>query len=81
LPKAIFYFTCIAFILASTASAKDYAGSYVLGNETGAITLTLQKDESAGYRGNLTANGNTFDSGNQRGYVSVPGHGPVGYGF
>ena len=22
-----------------------------------------------------------FDSGNQRGYVSVPGHGPVGYGF
>jgi hypothetical protein len=22
-----------------------------------------------------------YDSGNQRGYVSVPGHGPVGYGF
>jgi len=22
-----------------------------------------------------------FDSGNTRGYVSVPGHGPVGYGF
>jgi hypothetical protein len=22
-----------------------------------------------------------FDAGNQRGYVSVPGHGPVGYGF
>jgi hypothetical protein len=22
-----------------------------------------------------------YDSGNQRGYVSVPGHGPIGYGF
>jgi len=22
-----------------------------------------------------------YDSGGQRGYVSVPGHGPVGYGF
>ena len=22
-----------------------------------------------------------YDSSNQRGYVSVPGHGPIGYGF
>ena len=59
--RIIFYFTCIALILTSTASAKDYAGSYVFQNETGAITLTLQEDERAGYRGNLTANGNAFD--------------------
>jgi hypothetical protein len=118
--KTILYFTCIALILVGTASAKDYGGIYVLQHETGAMTLTLQKEEGAGYRGNLTANGNAFDlrgivqnglhtgtfgddldallfqddnfwstrfsagnydSGNQRGYVSVPGHGPVGYGF
>ena len=59
--KFILYFTCIALILASNASANDYAGSYFFRNETGAITLTLQKDESAGYRGNLTANENAFD--------------------
>jgi hypothetical protein len=59
--RIIFYFTCIALILTSTASAKDYAGSYVFQNETGAITLTLQEDDRAGYRGNLTANGNAFD--------------------
>lgn len=56
------------------------------GNPTPVVNLYV-----AARQNNYTGSGDNFwstrfgagnsDSGNQRGYVSVPGHGPVGYGF
>ena len=51
--------------LYASAQSNYYSGS---GSEGDNIWSTRF---SAGY----------YDQGNQRGYVSVPGYGPVGYGF
>ncbi|UCG09103.1 MAG: hypothetical protein JSV83_10800 [Desulfobacterales bacterium] len=59
--KTFFYFACLILIFVNTASAIDFSGSYVLQTETGAVTLTLQKDAAHAYRGKLAANGNAFD--------------------
>jgi hypothetical protein len=60
------------------------------GNPTPTENLYLAAQRNA-YRTGGSGSGDNFwssrfgagnyDSGNQRGYVSVPGHGPVGYGF
>jgi len=59
------------------------------GNPNPVINLYLAAQQNA-YRGQGSSGDNfwstrfsagNYDSGNQRGYVSVPGYGPVGYGF
>ncbi len=59
------------------------------GNPTPVINLFLAAQQNA-YRGQGSSGDNfwstrfsagNYDSDNQRGYVSVPGYGPVGYGF
>ncbi len=59
------------------------------GNSVAVVNLFMAARQSA-YRGRGGSGDNfwstrfsagNFDSGNQRGYVSVPGYGPVGYGF
>jgi len=59
------------------------------GNPTPVINLYAAAQQNA-YRGQGGSGDNfwstrfsagNYDSGNQRGYVSVPGYGPVGYGF
>lgn len=66
---------------------QGYAG-YV-GNPTPIINMFLAAKQNA-YNGKGGSGDNfwssrfsagNYDSGNQRGYVSVPGYGPVGYGF
>jgi hypothetical protein len=48
--------------------------------------MTDQSQNSGQSEARVRVNGATlgagnFDSGGQRGYVSVPGHRPIGYGF
>ena len=56
------------------------------GNPTPTTNLYLAAQQNA-YGGNgdnfwsTRFSAGNYDSGNQRGYVSVPGYGPVGYGF
>ena len=59
------------------------------GNPTPLVNLYLAARQNA-YQGRGSTGDNfwssrfsagNYDSGNQRGYVSVPGYGPVGYGF
>jgi hypothetical protein len=55
------------------------------GNPNPVVNLLMAAQQQAPGGGNNIwstrfSSGN-FDSGNQRGYVSVPGHGPIGYGF
>ena len=59
------------------------------GNPTPVVNLFVAAQQNT-YRGRGGSGDNfwssrfsagNYDSGNQRGYVSVPGHGPIGYGF
>ena len=46
--------------------------------------LMAAQQQTAGGGNNIWStrfSAGNYDSGNQRGYVNVPGHGPIGYGF
>ena len=72
---------------------KDGNAGYE-GNRLPVVNLFLAFQRNAAAQGNAYNHGGggdnmwssgfsagNYDQGNQRGYVSVPGHGPVGYGF
>ena len=85
------YIICVILLsIYSMTIAQDFSGNFQLQKETGMITLILNKDDIGNYNGQGGSGDNfwstrfsagNYDSNNQRGYVSVPGYGPIGYGF
>lgn len=61
-------------------TAKQYhtAGKEVIVND---IILSKEQIEEIARMHGIPPQPGNYNSGNQQGYVSVPGHGPVGYGF
>lgn len=83
----------VNFYVAAQSRFNPGGGEFQGGYDAGGDGYGYNYDAGGGYQGGYDAGGGgdnfwssqygagNYDSDNSRGYVSVPGHGPVGYGF